>query len=118
HRGGDRPLGGGELGGVQVVHGVPEPAVVGYRDGDLREPGAGGGGPPLLEAQLAARGDNPVHRGQGKVCPDRREPHTSSIAPATPNRSKIPQTAARSPNALCWVRSGLPGAAPDRRSIT
>src|ERR1019366_3936101 len=62
HRGGDSGFGGGELGGVQVVHGVPEPAVVGRGDGNLGEPRAGGGGPPLLEGKLAARGDDPVQR--------------------------------------------------------
>src|ERR1035437_3129913 len=49
---------------------------------------------------------------------ERRGPHTSSIASATPSRSRIPQTAATPPNALWWVRSGRPAAAPDRPAIT
>src|SRR5665647_3502511 len=67
HRLADRPLRGRELGGVQRVHRIPEPAVVRRADGNLREPRPCRGGPPVRESELRARGDDPVQRGQRQV---------------------------------------------------
>ncbi len=78
----------------------------------------------FANASFEHRRDDPVGGGQCQVGPDRR---TGIGAPgsarrvdrsATFNRSRIAQTAARSPNVLCWVRSGLPAGAPARRAIT
>ena len=51
------------------VHRVPEPAVVQHRSRDLGEPVCGGGLPPVREAGLGARGDQPVQRRQRQVRP-------------------------------------------------
>src|SRR5680860_1184586 len=48
----------------------------------------------------------------------RRTPTTSSVMSATCRRFSIPHTAATSPNALCWLRSGSPAPLPCRRAMT
>src|SRR5665811_2558517 len=48
HRGADGPFGGGQLVGVELVHGVPEPAVIGRCYRHFGEPRTRGACPPLL----------------------------------------------------------------------
>ncbi|ORW26895.1 hypothetical protein AWC17_29950 [Mycobacterium nebraskense] len=43
---------------------------------------------------------------------------TESTIPATSRRSSIDHTPARSPNCLCWLRTGTPLAAPASLAIT
>ena len=43
---------------------------------------------------------------------------TRSITAATPSRSSVDHTAARSPKRLCWVRTGCPVGAPDNLAAT
>src|SRR5680860_682960 len=71
HRGADRPFRDGELVGVQSIHGVPETTVVGGRGRHFGEPRPSCFLPPVCEAQLRARRDDPVQRRQRQVGPDR-----------------------------------------------
>jgi len=47
-----------------------------------------------------------------------RQASESSIRPITSRSSSTDHTAARSPNFLCWLRTGSPDAAPDCLAIT
>ncbi len=78
HSGGEAPFDLGQLGVVDLVHGVPEPAVVQPGFGDLDQTVADRGRPPFRERQFGTRCDDPVQHDQRHIGPDRRR----SVGPA------------------------------------
>ena len=75
--------------------------------------------PTSRQAQLRARRHHPVGGRQRKIGAHRhasveRRRTTASTTPATSSRSNTDHTAARSPNCLCWLRTGEPS--PSRQA--
>jgi len=60
------------LGLADVVHRLPEPAVIDGAGGEADHARPGGGRPPLLERPFRAGGDDPVGARQRDVGADRR----------------------------------------------
>jgi hypothetical protein len=71
HVGNDTSLDLGELGGRDLVHGIPKAPVVERLSGKLHEPIAGGRRPPVREGELGARGHDTVEDQKSDIGPDR-----------------------------------------------
>jgi hypothetical protein len=98
HPRGDRPFRVHQGGLVEVVHRVPEVAVVARRRVDLGESGSGGGGPPVREGQFRARRDHPVRDRQRQVRSYRRGRVRASDPDRLVDRGGDPQPAQHRPD--------------------